>query len=294
MTRPYLGNPKYTIEVLQKYHFVFQKRFGQNFLIDTHVLDKIIHASEITKDDFVLEIGPGIGTMTQYLAQAAREVVAVEIDDALIPILEDTLKEWDNVSVIHQDILKVDLQKLAEERNQGKPIKVVANLPYYITTPIIMALFEKQVPLESITIMVQKEVAERMQVGPGTKDYGALSLAVQYYAEPEIIANVPPNCFMPRPKVGSAVIRLTRHKQPPVQVEDEALMFRLIRASFNQRRKTLVNGLKNSQELSFSKEEIEEALKSCDLPLTIRGEALDLKKFAELANALTKPEEKEF
>jgi 16S rRNA (adenine1518-N6/adenine1519-N6)-dimethyltransferase len=294
MTRPYLGNPKYTIEVLQKYHFVFQKRFGQNFLIDTHVLDKIIHASEITKDDFVLEIGPGIGTMTQYLAQAAREVVAVEIDDALIPILEDTLKEWDNVSVIHQDILKVDLQKLAKERNQGKPIKVVANLPYYITTPIIMALFEKQVPLESITIMVQKEVAERMQVGPGTKDYGALSLAVQYYAEPEIIANVPPNCFMPRPKVGSAVIRLTRHKQPPVQVEDEALMFRLIRASFNQRRKTLVNGLKNSQELSFSKEEIEEALKSCDLPLTIRGEALDLKKFAELANALTKPEEKEF
>lgn len=286
MTRPYLGNPKYTIEVLQKYQFVFQKRFGQNFLIDTHVLDKIIRASEITKDDFVLEIGPGIGTMTQYLAEAAREVVAVEIDDALIPILKDTLKDWDNVTVIHDDILKVDLQKLAEERNQGKPIKVVANLPYYITTPIIMGLFENHVPLESITIMVQKEVADRMQVGPGTKDYGALSLAVQYYAEPEIVANVPPNCFMPRPKVGSAVIRLTRHKECPVQVADEKLMFSLIRASFNQRRKTLVNGLKNSQELDFSKEEIEQALMACGLPLTIRGEALDLEKFAALTNAL--------
>jgi 16S rRNA (adenine1518-N6/adenine1519-N6)-dimethyltransferase len=286
MTKPYLGNPKYTIEVLQKYHFVFQKRFGQNFLIDTHVLDKIISASEITKDDFVLEIGPGIGTMTQYLAQAAREVAAVEIDDALIPILSDTLKDWDNVTVIHDDILKVDIRKLAEEKNGGKPIKVVANLPYYITTPIIMALFEKNVPLDSITIMVQKEVADRMQVGPGTKDYGALSLAVQYYAKPEIVANVPPNCFMPRPNVGSAVIRLTRHKESPVQVEDEALMFRLIRASFNQRRKTLVNGLKNSTELSFTKEEIEEALTKCDLPLTIRGEALDLQKFAELTNAL--------
>jgi 16S rRNA (adenine1518-N6/adenine1519-N6)-dimethyltransferase len=286
MTRPYLGNPKYTIEVLQKYHFVFQKRFGQNFLIDTHVLDKIISASEITKDDFVLEIGPGIGTMTQYLAQAAREVVAVEIDDALIPILADTLKDWDNVTVIHDDILKVDIRKLAEEKNDGKPIKVVANLPYYITTPIIMALFEKNVPLDSITIMVQKEVADRMQVGPGTKDYGALSLAVQYYAKPEIVANVPPNCFMPRPKVGSAVIRLTRHKESPVQVDDEEFMFRLIRASFNQRRKTLVNGLKNSTELSFTKEEIEEALTKCSLPLTIRGEALDLQKFAELANVL--------
>lgn len=288
MTRPYLGNPKYTIEVLQKYHFVFQKRFGQNFLIDTHVLDKIISASEITKDDFVLEIGPGIGTMTQYLAEAAREVVAVEIDSALLPILEDTLKEWDNVTVIHNDILKVDLQKLAEERNNGKPIKVVANLPYYITTPIIMGLFENKVPLESITIMVQKEVADRMQVGPGTKDYGALSLAVQYYAHPEIVANVPPNCFMPRPNVGSAVIRLTRHKKPPVQVENEKLMFQLIRASFNQRRKTLVNGLKNSQELNFTKEEIEQAIQSCGLPLTIRGEALELKQFAALANALNK------
>lgn len=288
MTRPYLGNPKYTIEVLQKYQFVFQKRFGQNFLIDTHVLEKIISASDITKDDMVLEIGPGIGTMTQYLAEAAREVVAVEIDDALIPILKDTLKEWDNVSVIHGDILKTDINKIAEEKNAGKPIKVVANLPYYITTPIIMGLFENKVPIESITIMVQKEVADRMQVGPGTKDYGALSLAVQYYAKPEIVANVPPNCFMPRPNVGSAVIKLTRHQENPVKVDDEKLMFRLIRASFNQRRKTLVNGLKNSSELSFSKEEIEEAISKCGFPLTIRGEALTLEQFAELSNAFSK------
>lgn len=286
MTRPYLGNPKYTIEILQKYDFVFQKRFGQNFLIDTHVLEKIIHASGITKEDFVLEIGPGIGTMTQYLAEAAREVAAVEIDDALIPILKDTLKDWDNVTVIHGDILKTDIRKLAMEKNDGKPIKVVANLPYYITTPIIMGLFENQVPIDSITIMVQKEVAERMQVGPGTKDYGALSLAVQYYAEPEIVANVPPNCFMPRPKVGSAVIRLKKHEAPPVDVKDEKLMFRLIRASFNQRRKTLVNGLKNSQELNYSKEEIENALLKCGLPVNIRGEALTLNQFAELSNAL--------
>ena len=285
MTRPYLGNPKYSIEVLQKYNFVFQKRFGQNFLIDTHVLDKIIAASQITKDDFVLEIGPGIGTMTQYLAESAREVAAVEIDSALIPILKDTLKEWDNVTIIHNDILKTDIKKLAEEKNGGRPVKVVANLPYYITTPIIMGLFEKNVPVDSITIMVQKEVADRMQVGPGTKDYGALSLAVQYYAVPQIIANVPPNCFMPRPKVGSAVIRLTRHKTPPVEVKDEKLMFRLIRASFNQRRKTLVNGLKNSGELNFSKEEIEKALDVCGLPLNIRGEALTLEQFADLANA---------
>lgn len=288
MTKPYLGNPKYTIEVLQKYQFVFQKRFGQNFLIDTHVLDKIISASDITKDDFVLEIGPGIGTMTQYLADAAREVVAVEIDDALIPILKDTLKDWDNVSVIHGDILKTDINKIAEEKNGGKPIKVVANLPYYITTPIIMGLFENKVPIESITIMVQKEVADRMQVGPGTKDYGALSLAVQYYADPQIIANVPPNCFMPRPNVGSAVIKLTRHQQRPVEVEDEKLMFRLIRASFNQRRKTLVNGLKNSPEINYSKEEIETALTNCELSLNIRGEALTLEEFAKLSNEFRK------
>lgn len=291
MTEPYLGNPKCTIEVLQKYDFVFQKRFGQNFLIDTHVLEKIIASANITKDDFVLEIGPGIGTMTQYLAQAAREVAAVEIDNSLIPILQDTLKDWDNVTVIHNDILKVDIRKLALEKNHGRPIKVVANLPYYITTPIIMGLFENQVPIDSITIMVQKEVADRMQVGPGTKDYGALSLAVQYYAKPQIVANVPPNCFMPRPKVGSAVIRLERYEKPPVQVKDEKLMFRIIRASFNQRRKTLVNGLKNSPELKFTKEDIERAMKDCDIALNVRGEALTLEQFARLANAFGKLKE---
>ena len=274
MTAPYLGNPKRTIEVLQKYDFVFQKKFGQNFLIDTHVLDKIISAAEITKEDFVLEIGPGIGTMTQYLACAAREVVAVEIDKALIPILEDTLQDYSNVTVLNEDILKVDIKKLADEHNNGKPIKVVANLPYYITTPIIMGLFEGDVPIESITVMVQKEVADRMQVGPGTKEYGALSLAVQYYAEPYIVANVPPNCFMPRPKVGSAVIRLTKHAEPPVEVFDTKLMFRIIRASFNQRRKTLANGLNNSPELSFGKEEIQRAIKACGFPEGIRGVAV--------------------
>lgn len=279
-----LGNPQNTIEVLQKYRFNFQKKFGQNFLIDTHVLDKIIDASGVTEDDFVLEIGPGIGTMTQYLCERAREVVAVEIDKNLIPILSDTLKNYSNVTVINEDILKLDICKLAEEKNQGKPIKVVANLPYYITTPIIMGLFESHVPIDSITIMVQKEVAERMQEGPGSKEYGALSLAVQYYAKPEIVANVPPNCFMPRPKVGSAVIRLTRHQNPPVQAKDEKLMFRIIRASFNQRRKTLANGLKNSQELQFTKEQVEQAITECGLPLNIRGEALTLEQFAALAD----------
>ena len=286
MTTPYLGNPKYTIEVLQKYGFVFQKRFGQNFLIDTHVLDRIISASEITKDDFVLEIGPGIGTMTQYLAEAAREVTAVEIDDALIPILKDTLKEWDNVTVLHGDILKTDICKIAEEKNQGRPIKVVANLPYYITTPIIMGLFESHVPVSSITVMVQKEVADRMQTGPGSKEYGALSLAVQYYAEPKIVANVPPNCFMPRPKVGSAVICLTRHQNPPVTTLDEKLMFRLIRASFNQRRKTLQNGLYNSSELRIPKEKTVAALEEMGLTPTIRGEKLSLEEFAKLSDIL--------
>ena len=284
MKTPTLGNPQNTIEILQKYNFNFQKKFGQNFLIDEHVLDKIIRAAEITKDDYVLEIGPGIGTMTQYLACAAREVTAVEIDRALIPILEDTLKEYDNVSIINEDILKVDIAALAKEKNGGRPIKVVANLPYYITTPIIMGLFENHVPLESITVMVQKEVADRMQVGPGTKDYGALSLAVQYYAEPYIVANVPPNCFMPRPTVGSAVIRLTRHAQPPVHVRDEKLMFRIIRASFNQRRKTLANGLKNSPELDLPKEVISEAIDRLGRGASIRGEALTLEEFAELAN----------
>ena len=288
MARPYLGNPKYTIEVLQKYGFVFQKRFGQNFLIDTHVLERIIEASEITKDDFVLEIGPGIGTMTQYLAEAAREVTAVEIDDALIPILKDTLKEWDNVTVLHGDILKTDIRKIADEKNQGRPIKVVANLPYYITTPIIMGLFESHVPVDSITVMVQKEVADRMQTGPGSKDYGALSLAVQYYAEPKIVANVPQNFSMPRPKLGSALIRLTRHQNPPVTTLDEKLMFRLIRASFNQRRKTLSNSLKNSQELPYSKEEVEAVITECGLPLNIRGEALTLEQFARLSDTFSK------
>lgn len=284
MTEPTLGNPKNTIEILQKYNFSFQKKFGQNFLIDTHVLDKIIASAEITKEDMVLEIGPGIGTMTQYLACAARKVVAVEIDNSLIPILKDTLKDYDNIRIINDDVMKLDLAALAKEENDGKPIKVVANLPYYITTPIIMGLFENHVPVESITVMIQKEVAERMQVGPGTKEYGALSLAVQYYAKPYIVANVPPNCFMPRPKVSSAVIRLTKLKEPPVQVKDERLLFGIIRASFNQRRKTLVNGLSNSAELNLSKEEAIQAVESLGKGASIRGEALTLEEFAKIAN----------
>lgn len=281
-----LGIPQNTIAMLQKYHFNFQKKFGQNFLIDTNVLDKIVTAAGVTKEDCVLEIGPGIGTMTQYLAEAARRVVAVEIDKALIPILEESLSAYDNVTIINGDILKVDINHIVQEYNGGKPIKVVANLPYYITTPIIMGLFEQHVPLDSITIMVQKEVAERMQVGPGTKDYGALSLAVQYYAKPEIVANVPPNCFIPRPNVGSAVIRLTRYEEPPVQVEDEAKMFALIRASFNQRRKTLVNGLGNAAGLSLDKQHVAEVLEQMGLSATVRGEALTLGQFAQLSNRL--------
>ena len=276
-----LGIPQNTIAVLQKYNFNFQKKFGQNFLIDTHVLERIIESAGINKEDFVLEIGPGIGTMTQYLCEAAREVVAVEIDDHLIPILQDTLSEYDNVTVLNDDILKVNIAELAEQHNGGKPIKVVANLPYYITTPIIMGLFESHVPIDSITVMVQKEVADRMQVGPGTKDYGALSLAVQFYARPEIVANVPPNCFMPRPNVGSAVIRLTRHSEVPVQVNDEKLMFKIIRASFNQRRKTLANGLNNSPEIHLPKEIIQESIEELGVPVTIRGEALTLAQFAD-------------
>ena len=284
-----LGNPQNTIEILNKYDFMFQKRFGQNFLIDTHVLEKIIKSAEITKDDLVLEIGPGIGTMTQYLCENAREVVAVEIDKNLIPILtNDTLAEYDNVTVINEDILKLDLNALVKERNGGNRIKVVANLPYYITTPIIMGLFEAHVPLQNITVMVQKEVADRMQAGPGSKDYGALSLAVQYYAKPYIAANVPPNCFMPRPNVGSAVIRLTLHEEPPVKVKDESFMFALIRASFNQRRKTLVNGLTNAAELKLSKEEVQTVLEQMGLSATVRGEALTLEQFAELSNRLVK------
>ena len=283
-----LGNPKNTIEIIQKYGFNFQKKFGQNFLIDTHVLDKIIDESGITKDDCVLEIGPGIGTMTQYLCENAREVIAVEIDKALIPILEETLSEYDNVTVINDDILKVDVQKIVDEKNGGKPIKVVANLPYYITTPIIMGLFESHLPLKSITIMVQKEVADRMQVGPGTKDYGALSLAVQYYAKPEIVANVPPNCFMPRPNVGSAVIRLTKYENPPVFVENEEFMFSLIRATFNQRRKTLINAIGNAPNLNISKEMVAEVLSEMGESATVRGETFTLEKFAEFSNKIFK------
>ena len=281
-----LGNPKNTIEIIQKYEFMFQKKFGQNFLIDTHVLEKIISAAGITKNDCVLEIGPGIGTMTQYLAENAGHVVAVEIDRNLIPILKETLADYDNVTVINEDILRVDIKTLAEEYNGGKPIKVVANLPYYITTPIIMGLFESGVPIDNITVMVQKEVADRMKEGPGSKDYGALSLAVQYYAEPEIVANVPPNCFIPRPNVGSAVIRLTRHKEMPVEVRDPALMFKIIRASFNQRRKTLQNGLGNAPELPYTKEQIAAAIAEMGLTPKIRGEALSLAQFAQLSDIL--------
>ena len=281
-----LGNPKNTIEIIQKYEFMFQKKFGQNFLIDTHVLEKIISAAGITKNDCVLEIGPGIGTMTQYLAENAGHVVAVEIDRNLNPILKETLADYDNVTVINEDILRVDIKALAEEYNGGKPIKVVANLPYYITTPIIMGLFESGVPIDNITVMVQKEVADRMKEGPGSKDYGALSLAVQYYAEPEIVANVPPNCFIPRPNVGSAVIRLTRHKEMPVEVKDPVLMFKIIRASFNQRRKTLQNGLGNASELPYTKEQIAAAIAEMGLTPTIRGEALSLAQFAQLSDIL--------
>lgn len=281
-----LGIPGNTIEILQKHHFNIQKKYGQNFLVDTHVLEKIMDAAEITKEDCVVEIGPGIGTMTQYLAERAKEVAAVEIDRNLIPILEETLADYQNVTILNEDILKVDLNRLVQEKNEGRPVKVVANLPYYITTPIIMALFENRVPLKSITIMVQKEVADRMQVGPGTKDYGALSLAVQYYAKPEIVTQVPPNCFIPRPGVGSAVIRLTRYDRPPVEVKDEELMFALIRAAFNQRRKTLANAVANASQLSFSREDVTTALEKMQLSPTIRGEALTLEQFARLADFL--------
>ncbi|MEY8339450.1 16S rRNA (adenine(1518)-N(6)/adenine(1519)-N(6))-dimethyltransferase RsmA [Lachnospiraceae bacterium 62-35] len=281
-----LGNPKKTIEIIQKYEFTFQKKFGQNFLIDTHVLDKIIKAAGLTKEDMVLEIGPGIGTMTQYLAEAAGQVVAVEIDKNLIPILKETLKGYENITIINEDILKTDIKGLTKEYNGGRPVKVVANLPYYITTPIIMGLFESDVPIDNITVMVQKEVAERMQAGPGSKDYGALSLAVQYYATPYIVANVPPNCFIPRPNVGSAVIRLTRHREFPVKVKDSKLMFRIIHASFNQRRKTLLNGLNNSPELSYTKEQIGEAIIQLGVPSSVRGEALTLEQFGQLSDIL--------
>ncbi len=281
-----LSNPQRTIEVIKKYNFNFQKKFGQNFLVDAHVLNKIIAGAGVTKDDCVLEIGPGIGTLTQYLAEAARKVIAVEIDRNLIPILADTLGEYDNITIINEDILKVDIAALVNEHNNGRPIKVVANLPYYITTPIIMGLFESHVPIDNLTVMVQKEVAKRMEVGPGTKDYGALSLAVQYYAKPYIVANVPCNCFMPRPNVDSAVIRLTRHDAPPVEVADERMMFAMIRAAFNQRRKTLVNAVSNAPELGIAKESLLSALEEAGLSATIRGEALTLEQFALLTNII--------
>ena len=281
-----LGNGKKTAEIIEKYRFSFQKKFGQNFLIDSNILEKIVDSAELTEQDCVLEIGPGIGTMTQYLAEQAREVIAVEIDKNLIPILEETLGDYDNVTVINEDILKVDINRIVQERNGGRPIKVVANLPYYITTPIIMALFEKHIPLQSITIMVQKEVADRMQVGPGTKDYGALSLAVQYYSKPEIVARVPASCFMPRPNVDSTVIRLERYDEPPVEVADESYLFAVIRASFNQRRKTLVNGLTNAGNLGVSRPDVEKVLAEMELSPTVRGETLTLEQFAELSSCL--------
>lgn len=283
-----LGNPKNTIEVLNKHSFTFQKKFGQNFLIDNNVLEKIVKAADITKDDFVLEIGPGIGTLTQYLCENAGKVAAVEIDKKLIPILEETLAAYDNVTIINEDILKFDIHSLIRANNDGRPIKIVANLPYYITTPIIMDLFERHIPLINITIMIQKEVADRIQAKPGTKEYGALSLAVQYYSKPYIAANVPPNCFMPRPKVGSAVMNLTPYTSAPYHVEDEKLLFSLIRASFNQRRKTLANGIYNYEGLSFSKDEIVDALESFEISKDIRGEALSLKQFIDISNYLSK------
>lgn len=286
MSKKYLSNPTNTLAVISKYGFVFQKKYGQNFLIDENIVAKIVREAGVTEEDFVLEIGPGIGTMTQLLCENAKEVAAVEIDKKLIPILEETLSEYENVTIINEDILKVDIAALAGEKNEGRPIKVVANLPYYITTPIIMGLFESHVPIESITVMVQKEVADRMQTGPGSKDYGALSLAVQYYAKPEIVMNVPPECFMPRPGVGSAVIRLVKHAVNPVAVKDEALMFKLIRASFNQRRKTLANGLNNSPEINLPKDVITQAIEELGKGASVRGEALTLDEFARLADII--------
>jgi 16S rRNA (adenine1518-N6/adenine1519-N6)-dimethyltransferase len=283
-----IASPKRTIEIVKKNDFAFQKKFGQNFLIDSHVLNKIIKSADITKEDVVIEIGPGIGSLTQELAENSKEVIAIEIDNKLIPILKDTLKDYDNITFINQDILKVDLVKLVKEKNRNKPIKVVANLPYYITTPIIMGLFENNIPLDSITVMVQKEVADRMRAKPGTKEYGALSLAVQYYSDPYIVANVPPNCFMPRPKIGSAVIKLTKYKKPSVDVCDNKLLFKVIRASFNQRRKTLINGLYNNLNKEYDKEQLKQALISTGLDLNVRGEALSLKEFADLTNELFK------
>lgn len=283
-----LGNPKNTIEILKKYNFTFQKKYGQNFLIDSNILKKIVSSANINKEDFVLEIGPGIGTLTQYLCEEAKEVLAVEIDKSLIPILEDTLGEYDNVTILNQDIMKTDIEEIIRERNNNNPIKVVANLPYYITTPIVMNLLEHKLPIDSITIMIQKEVAERMEAGPGTKDYGALSLAVQYYSEPSIMVNVSPSCFIPQPKVGSSVIKLDLIGKKPYNVLDESLLFKIIRASFNQRRKTLVNSLYNSKIKEITKEELEDALNQLNFPNNIRGEKLGLEDYINLTNILYK------
>ena len=287
-----LGTPTKTMEILKKYHFTFQKKYGQNFLIDMNILEGIVENANITKDDCVLEIGPGIGSMTQVLADSAKKVIAVEIDKVLIPILEETMADYKNVKIINEDILKLDIKKIVEEENEGKPIKVVANLPYYITTPIIMGLFEKDVLLDSITVMVQKEVAQRMQVGPGTKDYGALSLAVQFYAKPEIVMEVPASCFVPKPNVGSAVIRLERYQNKGVSVKDEKYMFAIIRASFNQRRKTLVNGLTNAGNLGINKEDVYEVLESMSISPTVRGETFTLETFAKFSDLLLEKKEK--
>lgn len=282
-----LGNPTNTLEVLKKHNFVIQKKYGQNFLIDGHILENIIKSAEINKDDFVIEIGPGIGTLTQYLCESAREVVAIEIDKMLIPVLKDTLSGYDNITVLNQDILKTNLKELIKERNNSGPVKVVANLPYYITTPIIMELFKQEINLTSITVMVQKEVAMRMEAEPGSKDYGALSLAVQYHSEAAIMLNVPPNCFIPRPNVASSVIRLTSYKAPPVEVIDEKLMFQIIRASFNQRRKTLVNGIRNAGIKNLDKNEIEKILLDLDLGKSVRGEDLSLEEFAKISDKIS-------
>ena len=287
----YLASPRETKAIIDSYSFSFQKKFGQNFLVDSNVLENIIEKAGITNDDLVLEIGPGIGTMTQYLCESAREVVAIEIDETLIPILNYTLEDYDNVTIINDDALKTDIEKIVKKKNDGKPIKVVANLPYYITTPIIMGLLEGKAPIDSITIMVQKEVAERMQTGPGSKDYGALSLAVQYYADANILMTVPASCFMPRPKVDSSVIKLDIYDKPPVNVCDEEMLFKIIRASFNQRRKTLANGLKNAPNLPFTKEEIEDSIIKLGKDVNIRGEKLTLEEFAKLTDILMGEEE---
>ncbi|MBO6196969.1 MULTISPECIES: 16S rRNA (adenine(1518)-N(6)/adenine(1519)-N(6))-dimethyltransferase RsmA [unclassified Butyrivibrio] len=282
----YLGNSARTKEVLARYNMSAKKKFGQNFLIDGGVLEGIVEAAGVTDKDCVLEIGPGIGTLTQYLAEAAGRVVAVEIDKTLLPVLADTLSEYDNVTVINEDVLKVDIDRIIEEYNEGRPIKVVANLPYYITTPIIMKLFESGALIESITVMVQKEVADRMAAGPGNKDYGSLSLAVGFYAEANTVIDVPPSSFIPQPNVGSAVVKLTKYPEPKVNVKDAKYLFEIIRTSFNQRRKTLSNSLSNNASLGVSRDKVSAALVKMGIDERARGETLTLEQFAELSDIL--------